>query len=150
MGSVLVPDVKWSHSHQWDLWVVLGERSFLLTWGEEAEDGVKAARGRAEVQQGIWDSGYSALVLQPCRAAASEGFQSSAVLEAPPAWMQSHQLLRIFSLLFGQLTLSPFYFSGKSTSSRPPNSQLTSHPFLWCILHFHLVGLADLRGIFQP
>lgn len=80
------------------------------------------------------------------------GFIASAMLEAPPAQRatQCSSAIQDFCLLFEQLTLSPFCFSGKSTSSRPLNSHLTSHPFLWGILHFHLVGLNDLRGIFQP
>lgn len=112
--------------------------------------------GRVKVRAGIWDIGYWDLVLQPRRDPGTVGFHCrvlAAAVEAPPAQratLGARQLFRIFCVLLGQLTLSPFYFSEKSPSSRPLNSHLTSHPFLWCIVHFHLVGLDDLRGIFQP
>lgn len=132
---------------------MVGEGSFVCRsiWGEGAEDGLRAVQGRVRFQEGLWDIGCSDLVLQPCRGAASVGFHSSALaatVEVSPARRatQCSSAIQEFCLPFGQLTLSPFYFSGNSTSSRPPNSHLISHPFF---VHVHLVGL-DLRGIFQP
>lgn len=122
--------------------MVVGEGSFVCRsiWADEAEEGLGAVHGQSQGpggNLGHWKLGFGVAALQRCNFCGVSEL-CSGCYTGGSSCLESHAVLISCSGFLPSFWAinSPFYFSGEITSSRPPNSHFTSHPILWCILHF--------------